>query len=81
MEEVDPRLTNCEVFVQVIDNNECADAECDIGGHVVEPDGKEKGTKDEDMRKREDRVSAEHLQGWPKGKGAGTPRAEKGAIR
>lgn len=63
VKEVDPGGTDGKVFVQMIDDNECADAECDIGGHIPETNCQKQGAENEDMRKGEDRMGAEHLLG------------------
>ncbi len=63
MKEIDPGATvGCKVFVQMIDNDECADAECDIGGHIVEPDCQKEGAENKDVSEGEDGARAEgHL--------------------
>jgi hypothetical protein len=46
----------------MIDDNECADAECDIGRHIPETDCQKEGAEDEDVGKGEDCVRVEgHL--------------------
>lgn len=70
VEQVDPGAAACsEVLVQMIDDDQGTEAECDVGREVVEPDGQEEGAEDQEVKKGDEGVRIHLVVAG--GKGAG----------